>query len=107
MDRRRDRPIDDGQENIAEMDIYRYENHIMTGPSLLLLAADAPSGDESLRDAGPEKDQDWGGVTGREASPLISPHFLFRFTRFEMALKLVFVGGKKEQNGQTKRQTNR
>ncbi|VDN81309.1 unnamed protein product [Brugia pahangi] len=45
---------------------------------LLLVAADAPSDDESLCDARPENGQHWGGVTGRKAQPVISPHFLFR-----------------------------
>nr|CDP97552.1 Bm10308 [Brugia malayi] len=38
MGRRRDGPMDDGQANIAEMDIYRYGDHIMTGPSVTLIA---------------------------------------------------------------------
>ncbi|VIO89207.1 Uncharacterized protein BM_BM10308 [Brugia malayi] len=33
---------------------------------LLLVAADAPSDDESLCDARPENGQHWGGVTGRK-----------------------------------------
>lgn len=52
-------------------EIYNIRENLITTFSylmvwLLLVAADAPSDDESLCDARPENGQHWGGVTGRK-----------------------------------------